>query len=224
MLLDLPEVPEMPEMREIPGYDASKFISMMGAFNKAAGRGKTFDPNSVADLKQAMMIAVMSYRILNRYYSSVNDRIKSDRLNSALRELLSNPDCDDEGDANSEDENAEDFGAATWEDVLAALEEIQAFNKAYADNLAKTLTAFEQLAETYSGYLSMLLKVILTSPNDIQRDILGNAYFIGPDIIDDTLKELLVAVDDREPYDSIDDRLKAFIETLNEKWAHLALP
>ena len=218
------EIPEILEIQMIPGYDASEFMSIMGAFTKADDRGKPFDPNSVADLKQALMLAVAAYRIPNHYYSETNDRIKSDNKSDTFCDIMDNLDYDAERDANSEDEDADDFESATWEDVFATIAEIQAFSKQYTDNMAKALTAFEKLSETYSGHLSMLLKVILTSPNDVQREILGNAYYISPKIIDDKLKELLTAADDREPYDTMDDSLKAFIKTLNEKWAYFELP
>jgi hypothetical protein len=220
MLLDLPEVPEIPE---VPDFDASKFTMLMNSFIKAADRGEPFNPNSVSDLKQTLMIAVSSYRVQNHYSDSVNDRIRNDSAKNTILELLSSTDYDYESDADSEGEDDEDSESATWEDVLGAIEEIQAFEKKYAHNLAKALTAFEKLSKTFGEHLSILLKVILTAPNDVQYAILGNAYFISPEIIDDTIDGLLAVTDDRKPYATMEDSLKAFIKTLNKKLAHLSL-
>jgi len=224
MLFEMPKIPKIPM---IPDFDASKFITLMGAFTKATNKGNPFDPNSIADLKQALLMAVASYRIQKHYHRSISDRIMSNRKSDILSELLSGTDNDadtgDECEPNNEEEDAEQFDSATWDDVITALEEIQTCNTTYAKSLTEALEAFEMLAETYGEHLSMLLKVILTAPNDVQRDILGNAYCIDPEIIDSTLRGLLALVDGSDTYATMDDSLRAFIKTLNEKWAHLAL-
>ena len=177
--------------------------TIIEAVNKKLGtthRTEPFDFRRSADLKEALTLAVAAYRDYWHYAGIL--------LN--LDERF--------------DESLEHFDIATWVNVALAPEKTDDLAIKCACSLEETLKYFTEIEERAKEHLTSILLVVLTAPKAVQCDVLGNAYDIDPNEIDERLDDLFEAFCKTEyPY-TILKSFETFLNVLNEQWAELALP
>ena len=181
-------------------YDSVKYIEVLNKYLGMEHRTESFNLSKTDDLKQALTLAVGAYRDYFNYESK-------------LYELVEHF-----------DESLEHYDTVTWVNMGHSPKKTDSLAMECAACLSDANDSFRELTERAEEYLSVLLKIILTAPDTVQQEILGGAYCISPQEIEERLQDLFTGVCYSDYHYAIPDNLNAFLETLKEEWSELALP
>jgi len=177
----------------------AKYIEVVNHYLGMNHRTESFDLTKTDDLKQAFELAVGAYRDYSHYEGTLGE----------LDEHF--------------DESLEHYDTASWISMGIAPGRADSLAMKCAASLAEAYDNFCKISDKAREYLSVLLKIILTAPDSVQREILGNAFEISPGEINERLDDLYEDLT-YIPYQyAIPDSLKDFLELLNKEWSELAL-
>lgn len=180
--------------------ESAKYIEILNYYLGMEHRTESFDLTKTEDLKQALQLAVGAYRDYYHYQCT---------LGSLVEHF---------------DESLEHYDTVSWISMGIAPEKADSLSMECAASLADAYDNFYDIAGNAEDYLSLLLKIILTAPNAVQYDILGGAYEISPNEIEERLDDLYTSLSYADYHHAIPDNLSTFLEVLKEEWSELALP
>jgi hypothetical protein len=180
--------------------DNAKYIEILNYYLGMEHRTEPFDLTKTDDLKRALKFAVAAYRDYSHY----------EHILDSVIELF--------------DESLEHFDTASWVNMSLTPDNVDNLTMECSASLADASYNFCELVERTEENLSIILKVILTASDAVQRDILGNVYSITPDVVDEWICDLFDILDEVEYKYAIDDNLNDFLEVLNTEWKELAQP
>jgi len=180
-------------------YDSVKYIEVLNNYLGTEHRTESFDLSKTGDLKQALELAVGAFRDYFHYEITLDELVEHF------------------------DESLEHYDTATWVNMSRSPDKTDSLAVECAARLSDALGGFQELSKRAEEYLSVIMKIILTAPNEVQHEILGGAYCISPKEIEERLEDLFTEVCESEYQYAIPDSLNAFLETLREEWSEFAL-
>ena len=175
--------------------ESAAFIEMMNTYMGTQHRIDPYNLASGADLKNALKMAVAEYRDYQHY-------------GSVLYKLIEDF-----------DESLEHFDTATWVNMGRMPEKTDELAMVCAESLSIASENFREIVKRAEERLSLILKVAVTSPDAVQKEVFGNAYTISPDEIDERLEYLYEVMLEITYHHSIPENIEAFLEVLNEVWS-----
>jgi len=177
-------------------YDSERHIEILNKYLGMEHRTDAYNLSDTSDLKSALEYAVAAYRDYYHYRSTLGGLVESF------------------------DESVEYFDTASWVNMTRSPENADDLTMDCVSSLSGAYNNFTELSDRAEEQLSVILKVTLTAPDDVQREILGNSYDIAPSEIDEWLECLFVALSYAEYHREIPDNFNTFLEVLNEEWAN----
>ena len=178
--------------------DQMKIIELMNTHMGTNHRSKPYNLTKAADLVQALTLAVAAYRDY-WYYETTLDNIIGDF-----------------------DESLEHYDPASWFYMGNAPEKADSLAMDCASALSTAISKFGEIADRARNNLELILKVVLTAPTDTQNEVLGCAYNIGAEEIEEKLEDLFEALDDAEYHTPIPDNFDTFLKVLKKEWSEFA--
>ena len=175
-------------------YDSARHIEILNKYLGMEHRTDSFNLNESSDLKGALEYAVAAYRDYHHYRSTLGGLVESF------------------------DESVEYFDTVSWVNMARTPENADDLTIDCASSLSIAYNNFIELSERAEEHLSVILKVTLTAPDEVQREILGNSYDIDPSEIEERLERLFVALSYAEYHREIPDNFKTFLEVLYDEW------
>lgn len=164
---------------------------------KLYGEGK-IDLNVTKDLEHVLKYAVAAFRDFDEYYGIL---------------------CELEGDF---DESLEHFDTQSWYGLFIPEYKCDRLYLECIDALETATMKLDMLTERSKEQLSLIMKVILTSNEAVQEEILGCAANVGPVGIDAWLEEffnMYLETDDYEYDYHIEKNYEAFLKAIKDKLA-----
>jgi hypothetical protein len=168
-----------------------KINSIMGAGHRV----RPYDLSNAADLKEALLVTVAAYRD----YQENQDRL------AGLEEDF--------------DESLEYCDIAVWLDLAHGEDEIDSLTVEGFSSLIAAADAFGRLEERARKNCARIVKAILTASPATQRNVLGCAYKIEPQEIDEKTEALFEMLQEAEYHQAMPDNLEVFLEIMKEQWA-----
>ena len=161
---------------------------------------ESFDLTKTDDLKQAFQLSIGAYLDYYNYMCAVS------RMNEQF--------C----------ESVEFYDTVPAVKIGLTPDGQDTLSEACSSYLTYAFDEFSEIADSAEDYLSTIIKIILITPHAVQHEILGNAYNIGSEEIDECLDILFTAFEDAPYHNTIEDNVSAFLDVLKEAWSELVLP
>jgi hypothetical protein len=172
-------------------WDSAMHIEILNKFLGMEHRMESYDLTKTSELRGALEYAVGAYRDYYHYSSTLGSLIESF------------------------DESIEYFDTATWVNMSRVPENTDDLAMDCVSSLSAAYDNFAVLSERAEQHLSLMLKITLTAPTDVQIEILGSSFDIVPSDIDDRLENLYVALSYEDYHRGIPDNFEAFLTVLN---------
>jgi len=180
--------------------ESARRIEILNTYLGMNHRTEPYDLIDTSELKDALKMAVAAYCDYAHY-------------NSTLYRLVE-----------WFDESLEHFDTVTWVNMVDAPGKTDNLAMMCVSSLYNASNNFSELADRAEEKLSTLLKVVMTAPDAVQLELLGQVYDINADEIDSRLEGLFYYHTEATEYQyAIDDSFDVFLNALRE-WSELGHP
>jgi len=169
-------------------------IEKINAFMGMRHRSTPYDLTNPDDLKQAFLLTVAASMDYRRYWRSL------------------------ENIAEEFDESLEYYDTAAWLNMSLNPGKSDVLSMEAAGMLSVTSDIFSQLIERADRSCTTILKAILAAPAAVQQDVLGRAYSIPANELDERIKILLEGLDESDMHYQMEKNREAFIELMESMW------
>jgi hypothetical protein len=172
----------------------AKLIEKINAVLGTKHRNKPYDMTDASDMKHALQYAAAAYR--DYWYYTIT-----------LSQLAENF-----------DESLEHYDTASWYYMGRSPEKTDMLSAECAEAINVASTSFEEITERAKYNFMMILKIVLTSPPDMQNAVLGRTYEIEPRAIDKMINELIDMLGEVDYAASIPENFTALLNLMREMW------
>lgn len=173
----------------------AEHIEKFNAHTGMKHRSTPYDLTNPADLKQAFRLTVaacMDYRDYRRTMEQVYENF---------------------------DESIEYYDTASWINMGYDPEKADTLSMEALGALSETSDLFGQLAERADRSCTVILKAILASPPDVQREVWGRAYSFPPEEVDHRIAGLFEEIDEAETHYEMEKNLTEFLSVMAAVWS-----
>ena len=170
-------------------------IRRFNAFSGMKHRNKPYDLNSAADLTDALLLAVAAYRDYWYYQITLDNLVES------------------------YDESLEYYDTASWINLGLAPDKVDDLAYDGVSALDEALRTFESITERAKEKCILIITAILSTPPATQEAVLGRAYKIDPDEMDEKIEALLDALDETEYHYPMEENRDALLALMKVHWA-----